>query len=133
MTIANEPLQHLTLADLATMRDDLRTQLKTVQDEEKRLKALLDENEELIIAQLDAQGVTRSGVGPYSMSISQTTVGNVEDWDQVYGFIRENDAFHLLQRRLANAAYNELREGGEAVPGVVPFEKRSLNFRKTTK
>lgn len=133
MTIANESLQHLTLADLATMRDDLRTQLKTVQDEEKRLKALLDENEDLIIAQLDAQGVTRSGVGPYSMSISLTTVGNVEDWDQVYGFIRENDAFHLLQRRLANAAYNELREGGEAVPGVVPFEKRSLNFRKTGK
>lgn len=123
----------VTLADLALARDDLRMQLKAVQDEEKRLKALLDENEDLIIAQLDAQGVTRSGVGPYSMSISLTTVGNVEDWDQVYDFIRENDAFHLLQRRLANAAYNELREGGEAVPGVVPFEKRSLNFRKTAK
>ena len=65
----------VTLADLASARDDLRTQLKAVQDEEKRLKDLLAENELAIIEQLDAQGVTRSGVGPYSMSISTSIVG----------------------------------------------------------
>jgi len=119
----------VTLADLALARDELRTQLKTVQDEEKRLKELLAENELAIIEQLDAQGVTRSGVGPYSMSISTSTVGNVVDWDQVYAHIHEHEAFHLLQRRLANAAYAEMLEQGETLPGVEPFEKRSLNFR----
>lgn len=119
----------VTLADLALTRDNLRTQLKAVQDEEKRLKELLAENELAIIEQLDAQGVTRSGVGPYSMSISTSTVGNVVDWDQVYAHIHEHEAFHLLQRRLANAAYAEMLDQGETLPGVEPFEKRSLNFR----
>ena len=43
----------VTLADLALARDNLRTQLKAVQDEEKRLKELMAENELAIIEQLD--------------------------------------------------------------------------------
>lgn len=122
----------LTMAQLAEIRDDLRTQLKVVTDEEKRLKALLEGNEFAIIEQLDAQGVTRSGIGPNSMSISETLVGNVQDWDQVHAYIRDNDAFHLLQRRLANAAYGEILALGDELPGVEPFTKRSLNFRKSS-
>lgn len=122
----------LTMAQLAEIRDDLRTQLKVVSDEEKRLKDLLADNEQAIIEQLDAQGVTRSGIGPYSMSISETVVGNVADWDQVHAYILENEAFHLLQRRLANAAYGEMLSLGEALPGVEPFTKRTLNFRKSS-
>lgn len=129
----NAPVEvTLSLADLAEIRDDLRTQLKVVTDEEKRLKALLAENEDAILEQLDAQGVTRSGVGPYSMSISTSVVGNVTDWDATYAYIHEHEAFHLLQRRLANAAYAEILEGGDTLPGVEPFEKRSLNFRKSS-
>lgn len=129
----NAPVEmSLSLADLALVRDDLRTQLKVVQDEEKRLKELLATNEDAIIEQLDAQGVTRSGVGPYSMSISTSVVGNVTDWDMLYDFIQAESAFHLLQRRLANAAYAEILDGGDTLPGVEPFEKRSLNFRKSS-
>lgn len=121
-----------TLGDLAVQRDALREQMRAVQQEEQRLKALLDENEAAIIALLDEQGVSRSGVGPYSMSISETVVGNVENWDSVYEYILTNNAFHLLQRRLANAAYKEILDGGEAIEGIVPFTKRSLNFRKVS-
>lgn len=125
--------QAKNLAELAQERDNLREQLKAVQDEEKRLKALLEENEAAIIEQLDAQGVTRSGIGPYSMSISETLVGNVVDWDDTIAYIDEHKAFHLFQRRLSNAAYKEILDGGDAVPGVEPFTKRSLNFRKANK
>ena len=122
----------VTLADLALARDALREEYRELQAEEKRLKALLDDNEQAIIDLLDAQGVTRSGIGPFSMSISETIVGNVDDWDSVYQYIVENDAFHLLQRRLANAAYKEILDGGEAIEGIEPFTKRSLNFRKSS-
>ena len=129
----NAVAQAATLATLATERDEMRMQMKVLQDQEKALKKRLDENEEAIIALLDEQGVTRSGVGPYSMSISTSTVGNVDDWDSVYEYIKDNDAFFLLQRRIANAAYKELLDTGDTVPGVAPFEKRSLNFRKSAK
>ena len=122
-----------TLADLAQHRDDLRTLKKDLEDRVKALNAQLDENEGQIMDILDEQGVTRSGVGPFSMSISEQTVGNVTDWDGVYGYISQHKAFHLLQRRLANAAYKELLDLGDAPPGVEPFIKRSLNFRKSSK
>lgn len=123
----------VTLADLALQRDDLRTRKQELEKQVKALEEQLKDNEFAILEQLDAQGVTRSGVGPYSMSISETTVGNVTDWDQVFQYIRDNDAFHLVQRRLANAAYAEQLELGEGLPGVEPFTKRSLNFRKSSK
>ena len=120
----------LTLADLANRRDALRERKRELEAEVKSIDKALAENELLIIERLDEMGVNKFAVGKLSFSISENTVGNVEDWDQVHAYIRDNNAFHLVQRRLANAAYKELLDMGEELPGVVPFNKRSLNFRK---
>ncbi|HBW09408.1 MAG: hypothetical protein JL55_18650 [Pseudomonas sp. BICA1-14] len=121
----------LTLADLANDRDVLRERKRELEAEIKLLDQALAANELAIIERLDEMGVSRFAVGKLSFSISENTVGNVEDWDQVYDYIKANNAFHLVQRRLANAAYKELLDMGDSLPGVVPFNKRSLNFRKT--
>jgi len=120
----------LTLADLANDRDALRERKRELEAEIKLLEQALAANELAIIERLDEMGVSRFAVGKLSFSISENTVGNVEDWDQVHAYIRDNNAFHLVQRRLANAAYKELLDMGEELPGVVPFNKRTLNFRK---
>lgn len=123
----------VTLADLAFQRDDLRSRKKALEDQVKVLDEQLKDNEGAIIELLDAQGVTRSGVGPYSMSISETTVANATDWDATFQYIAEHEAWHLVQRRVANAAYSEMLDQGLTVPGLEPFTKRSLNFRKSSK
>lgn len=120
----------LTLADLANRRDALRDRKRELEAEVKVIDKELAANELAIIERLDEMGVSRFAVGKLSFSISENTVGNVEDWDQVHAYIRDNNAFHLVQRRLANAAYKELLDMGDSLPGVVPFNKRSLNFRK---
>lgn len=120
----------VTLAYLANRRDDLRERKRELEAEVKSIDKALAENELLIIERLDEMGVNKFAVGKLSFSISENTVGNVEDWDQVHAYIRDNNAFHLVQRRLANAAYKELLDMGEELPGVVPFNKRTLNFRK---
>lgn len=120
----------LTLADLANDRDVLRERKRELEAEVKLLDQALAANELAIIERLDEMGVNKFAVGKLSFSISENTVGNVEDWDQVHAYIRDNNAFHLVQRRLANAAYKELLDMGEELPGVVPFNKRTLNFRK---
>ena len=120
----------VTLAHLANRRDALRERKRELEAEVKVIDQALAANEQEIIERLDEMGVNKFAVGKLSFSISENTVGNVEDWDQVHAYIRDNNAFHLVQRRLANAAYKELLDMGEALPGVVPFNKRSLNFRK---
>lgn len=120
----------VTLADLANRRDTLRERKRKLSAGVDKLDALLAANELEIIERLDDMGVNKFAVGKLSFSISENIVGNVEDWDQVYAFVRDNGAFHLIQRRLANAAYKELLDMGDELPGVVPFTKRTLNFRK---
>ena len=119
------------LDDLAAERDALREQKRHLEAEIKTLDAKLSTNEQAIIELADDLGLDRFAVGKLTFSISEQTVGNVEDWDDLYQFIRDNDAFYLLQRRLANAAYKEMLDSGGALPGVVPFTKRSLNMRKS--
>lgn len=124
-----KPAQRLDV--LAMKRDELREAKRTLEAQLKAIDAQLAANEADVIEVLDSLGVPKFSVGKLSFSISETLVGNVEDWDSVYAYIREHDAFHLLQRRLSNSAYKELLELGEAPEGIVPFTKRSLNFRKS--
>jgi hypothetical protein len=119
------------LDDLATQRDALREQKRGLEAQVKDIDAALAGNETDIIEIADEMGLDRFAVGKLTFSISSQVVGNVEDWDQVHEYIRENNAFYLLQRRLSNAPYKEILDSGATLPGVVPFTKRSLNMRKT--
>lgn len=118
------------LDDLATERDTLREEKRELETKVKALDALLATNEVSIIEIADEMGLDRFAVGKLTFSISNQVVGNVEDWDALHEYIRENNAFYLLQRRLSNAPYKEIFDSGESLAGVVPFSKRSLNMRK---
>jgi hypothetical protein len=41
------------------------------------------------------------------------------DWPTVWEYVRENNAFHLLHKRLTTLAVKELWDAGLDVPGVV--------------
>lgn len=43
---------------------------------------------------------------------------NVTNWDQLYQYIKEHDAFELLQKRLGEAAVAERWEDNIVIPGV---------------
>lgn len=130
MTIATPTKSRLDT--LAEERDRLREAKRELERQVTALDEQLKANEQDIIEIADQTGLTRFAVGKLSFSISENTVGQVEDWDQVYDFIHQNRAFHLLQRRLSNAAYKELLDAGEAPEGINPVTLRSLNMRKAT-
>lgn len=119
------------LDNLANERDTLREQKRVHEQKIKDLDALLASNETDILAIAEELGLDRFAVGKLTFSVSNQTVGNVEDWDALYAHIKAKDAFYLLQRRLSNAPYKEILEAGDSLPGVVPFTKRSLNMRKS--
>lgn len=130
MTVATPTKSRLDT--LAEERDRLREAKRELERQVASLDEQLKANEQDIIELADQTGLTRFAVGKLSFSISENTVGQVEDWDPVYGYIWKNRAFHLLQRRLSNAAYKELLDLGEAPPGIKPVTLRSLNMRKAT-
>lgn len=125
-------METMTLGELAAERDRLREKKRDLNAQLKAVDDMLYANEMSMLDALDEQGVEATRVNGISVSISEQTMPSVEDWDQVYDFVREHDAFYLIQRRLAAGPYRELLQMGESLPGVEPFVKRSINMTKRT-
>jgi hypothetical protein len=52
----------------------------------------------------------------------------VKDWDKVYPYILENNAFDLLQKRINEKAFKDRLEEGEKVPGTGKFISKKLKL-----
>lgn len=107
-----------------------------LREEKRRLETQVKDFERLIAAaqgdlieRLESEGLDKATGTKASVSLSFTTTGNVEDWDELWTYILKNKYTHLLQRRVSDPAYRELLEAGKKVPGVQPFIKRSINVR----
>lgn len=111
------------------MLNDLREAKRKLEAQVKEIEIEYADIEERLMAKLEAEGSTKGSGRNASASITSNVVGNVTDWDQFYAFIAKKKFFHLMQRRLSDAAVRELFEQGMKVPGVEPFTKKRLNLR----
>lgn len=107
----------------------LREQLRALQAQEKEVEAKIEDATRLVMDTMKEQGVDKSTGKKASVSISETVVGNVTDWDELWKYIFKSKQTHLLQRRVSDPAIRELFELKGKVPGVVPFTKQKLNLR----
>ena len=114
--------------DLRTkLKAELDTLTKTVGDFQK----LIDGVELALMEQLDAQKTTSGGGKRATVTINESIVPNIKDWDLFAEYIYKNKYLHLLQRRPAVLACREIFELRGKLPGAEAFTKRTLNF--TTK
>lgn len=90
----------------------------------------LDRCEQYFLKTMNAQGLdalpTEFGV-PYKQRRTSATVG---DWDATLGFIREQEAWHMLEKRVAKNAVEEYRtEHDDLPPGINWREEIVVNVR----
>lgn len=57
----------------------------------------------------------------------------IKDWDAVYGYIKINDRFDLLQRRIGVVAWRDLYKDGILVPGTEQAIDTDLSLTKSTR
>lgn len=57
-------------------------------------------------------------------------VPTVEDWEKLYTYIKKNDAFDLIQKRLSPAAVEERWAAKKKVPGVGTFNVVKISLTK---
>ena len=93
------------------------------------MKSAQDEIDLALLKKMDAEGLSRTANGDYSVSINEDTVPDVDDWDALYNHIISTRDFSLIQRRVSSTAYKELLKLGEGVPGLSPRTIRKINFR----
>lgn len=113
----------------------LRSQKEAIEAEVKdrvsTIKAKMEKLEAWIKEQADTQGVTSFKTKHGTAFLTTTDYANVGDWDAVLGFIRENEAFDMLEKRISKIAVRGYIEANKAVPpGVNYGTKLEVNIRK---
>ena len=125
----------VTVDDVVAAYLKLRNKKESIEAETKEqvkvLKEKMEQFEAWIKEQADAQGVTSFKTKHGTAFLTTTDYANVADWDAVLGFIRENDAYDMLEKRISKVAVRGYIDATKAVPpGVNYGTKLEVNIRK---
>ena len=118
-----------SINDLIERRAEIKRETEQLNNRLKDLKTAQDEIDLALLKKMDAEGLSRTANGDYSVSINEDTVPEVEDWDALYNHVISTRDFSLILRRVSSTAYKELLKLGEGVPGLSPRTIRKINFR----
>ena len=119
----------MKLNDLLAETAKVRNEIKTLQSQEKQLKAQQRELESQISIRMQEQGLDKISNDICTISLKTEVVPTVEDWDALHQHITDTNQFELLQKRMSATAYRELIASGIDVPGVKSTELTRVNFR----
>ncbi len=122
----------------------LREQKKELEAKADAIGAEMKTVEAALVERMDADGLIKGSGKRATLSFTYQTVADVqgdEGWKAFYAFIAKHKYFHLLHKRVSDAAYKEvlvaMNGGGDVdvfkakkqVPGVLPFINRRVNLR----
>ena len=106
-----------------------RTEIRSLQQEEKALKVHQNDLESEIMWKMEEQGLDQIANDKCTNSKKKEVVPTVEDWDVLHQHIIETNRFELLQKRMSATAYRELLQMEMSVPGVKATELTKINYR----
>jgi hypothetical protein len=113
----------------------LKSQKETIEAGTKEqvavIKAKMEKLESWIKEQADAQGVTSFKTKFGTAFLTTTDYANVADWDAMLTFVKENEAYDMLEKRVSKTAVRGYIEQTKAVPPGVNYGTRlEVNIRK---
>lgn len=121
------------VAAYVKLRDKKDSMEAAVKEQTKGLKEKMAQLEAWLKEQADAQGVTSFKTKHGTAFLTTTDYANVADWDAVLNFIRDNEAFDMLEKRVSKIAVRGYIEANKAVPAGVNYgTKLEINIRKPT-
>jgi len=116
----------------------LRNKKAAIEEKAKADVAEIRENmvklEAWLLRQADEAGVTSFKTDAGTAYITTLDFAQVADWDATLEFIKNNEAYEMLERRVSKKAVREYIESHSQVPpGVNYGTKLEVNIRKPSK
>lgn len=109
--------------DLRAKRLKMEGEAEIVHEQERKVRAE-------ILEALKTSGAGGIAGKTHRAEVVRKTTPQVADWSMLYEYIKENNAFELIQRRLSNPAVKERWDDKVEIPGVVPVEVDDLSVTK---
>jgi hypothetical protein len=111
-------------------------QIKDSIDEEYKeklgkVRKAMDMLESHFLKYFDSTGQTQIKTSDATVFVKTNDYAQVADWDAVLEFVRENDAYEFLEKRVSKTAVRDyIDDKKEVPPGINYGSKLSVNVRK---
>ena len=103
----------------------------TAKEKVAKIKEQLSKLEVWIKEKADTDGVDSFKTSNGTAFLKTTDYAQVADWDAVLGFIKEHEAFDLLEKRVSKTAVRAYIEADKSVPSGINYGSRlDVNVRK---
>jgi hypothetical protein len=109
------------LLDLKEKRAALSAEDRELAKQEEALKSELVD----LMAQL---GVSEMTIHDKKFRTKTEHLPVAEDWEALYKYIEDNQAFHLLHRRLSARVLADMHENGIEVPGIAWNDRYTVAY-----
>jgi len=97
------------------------------------LKAQETAAREDILSTLDGMRLAKASGLQATCGVKESIEPVPEDWEMIHNYIRTENRFDLIQKRLSAPAWRELRDSGLLVPGTSAVTVRDLSLTKSTR
>jgi len=105
-----------------------------VKDRVSGIKGKMEKLEAWLKAKADADGVTSFKTEHGTAFLTTTDFANVADWDAVLNFIKTEEAYDLLEKRVSKTAVRGYIDAMKEVPAGINYgTKLDINVRRPTK
>lgn len=105
-----------------------------VKDRVSGIKEKMAKLEAWLKAKADADGVTSFKTEHGTAFLTTTDYANVADWDAVLNFIKTEEAYDLLEKRVSKTAVRGYIDAMKEVPAGINYgTKLDVNVRRPTK
>jgi len=119
------------IATYLTLRNQKEALVQAVKAKTVEIDAKMTKIEAWIKQQADAQGVTSFKSEHGTAFLTTVDYANVADWDATLRFIRESEAYDMLEKRVSKTAVRAYIDQTKSVPpGVNYGTKLEVNIRK---
>lgn len=96
------------------------------------IEVALDRIEKHLLEKMQEQGLKSLPTGAGTAYISHRTSATVADWDSVLQFVREHDAWQMLEKRVSKTAIEEFRAANDDLPpGINWYESVVVNVKRS--
>lgn len=123
----------MNLGPLIDKLYETRQKRLDLQKQADALKAQEVEMRQEVLATLRSMGMEKGTGSLATCGITVSIDPVVTDWDEVHNFIRENDRFDLLQKRLSAPAWRGLLETGVLIPGTEQTMVMDVSLTKSSR
>jgi hypothetical protein len=114
------------------LRDAKRQLTRQYEEEKAKLDAGLDKLEAIMLAHLNGCGAESVRTEHGTFYKQEAITPSASDWQLVYDWIKDNDAWDLLERRVKSGFIKEYQEAhdGALPPGISVYREYVVRVRK---